>query len=535
MYKLVIIDDEPLALAGITSMVNWEALGMDIVGTAVNGQKGFEIISSLKPDLVITDIKMPILSGMEMIARCQDRLQHCPRFIVLTSYEDIPYLREAIKRNTLDYLIKLELTEELLISTIEKAKKELQSREDSGKWGKTSSMLREVFFIRLLNNMLSHEGEDDLRKMAESYGFSGFSFYVFMAEIVGMDSGNLSEDENSRLFNSVMKIVGETLGRQHHVLLLPLSMVRFVILVGWNRESESEKATEVLFNTASDSFSQVKKYFGTELKAGMGRKASCLHQISDRYLEARYELENPGRKMDGGGISLFDPARNQKDEKSLSVLKDSFQESLEKQDATRVEAILSDMEINLDGSSNFTQCLDSCCSVMHAVLSFLPKGEELLENIFGDHPSGFQSVYDMVKPEQAALWLKKLRNGLVEYMVRKNRGYSQQVADQVKRYVDEHYLENLELKDIARHFSMSPNYLSSLFKKQHQMGISAYHNLKKIRKAQDLLRMNRYKVYEVSEMVGFESPFYFSKVFKKVTGTSPRMWLQTYQGKEMRE
>lgn len=535
MFKLAIIDDEPLALAGITSMVNWESLGMDIVGTAVNGQLGYELISRLEPDLVITDIKMPILSGMEMIARCQETLERCPRFIVLTSYEDVPYLREAIKRNTLDYLIKLELTEDLLTSAIEEAKKKLfvnDSRED---WQKTSSMLKEVFFIRLLNNMLSGEREEDLRKMAESYGFTGYRFFILITEISHPEAQKLGGEDQSRLLNSVMQIIGETLGRQHAVILLPLSVFRFAILLGWKREEERIKATDSVKHLVEDSFTQVEKFFSTGMRAGMGRAALNLHQVSDRYLEARSELENTTWSEDPSGIRLFDPEKIQKGTSSISQLRDSFQESLERSEAEQVNQLLLKLENNLKSSSNYIHCLDSCCSVMHTVQSVLSGGEELLEQIFKDHPSGYQSVYDMVKPEQAAQWLQKLRLGLVDDLAGKNRGYSQQVADQVKRYLDEHFLEDLDLKKIAKHFSMSPNYLSSLFKKQHQLGITAYHNLKKIRKAQDLLRMNRYRIYEVSEMVGFESPFYFSKVFKRVTGTSPRQWLQTYQGQSAAE
>ena len=97
MYQLLIVDDEPLVQAGIRSMLNWAEQDIEICGTAMNGQAALKIIEVKSPDIIITDIKMPVMSGLELIKICRERYgQTRPHFIILTSYEDFHMAKEAL-------------------------------------------------------------------------------------------------------------------------------------------------------------------------------------------------------------------------------------------------------------------------------------------------------------------------------------------------------------------------------------------------------------------------------------------------------
>ena len=96
MYQLLIVEDEPLIQIGIKSMLNWGELGIELCGIASNGQEALDMISRTKPDIVITDLKMPVLSGMELIRICREQYgNQRPAFIILTNYEDFHYAKEA--------------------------------------------------------------------------------------------------------------------------------------------------------------------------------------------------------------------------------------------------------------------------------------------------------------------------------------------------------------------------------------------------------------------------------------------------------
>ena len=108
MYKLLIVDDEPLVQVGIKSMLDWSEYNIDICGIAMNGQAAYSVIEEQMPDIVITDIKMPIMTGLELIKKCRENFGYQkPSFIILTNYEDFSMAKEALKAQVVDYLLLL--------------------------------------------------------------------------------------------------------------------------------------------------------------------------------------------------------------------------------------------------------------------------------------------------------------------------------------------------------------------------------------------------------------------------------------------
>ena len=166
MVQLLIVDDEPLVQIGIRSMLNWESMGIEIAGTATNGRQAYDIILEKHPEIVITDIKMPIMDGMQLIEKCQSQ-EHPPLFILLTSYEEFALVKQAISYQVLDYLVKLELTEDVLNAAIQKALGILEKERKQAaipETGSDLSLLQDNFYIRLLLNLF--ETEEQFRHSA---------------------------------------------------------------------------------------------------------------------------------------------------------------------------------------------------------------------------------------------------------------------------------------------------------------------------------------------------------------------------------
>lgn len=128
MTQVLLVDDEPLVLVGIQSMLRWEDYGARVVGTARNGVQALELIETLRPDLVIADIKMPVMDGLKLMETAQDTYQDPPLFIMLTSFEEFAFVKEAISRQAVDYLIKLDLTQQALLGALRKAQERLAVR-----------------------------------------------------------------------------------------------------------------------------------------------------------------------------------------------------------------------------------------------------------------------------------------------------------------------------------------------------------------------------------------------------------------------
>lgn len=131
MIKMLIADDEPLVCVGIQSMLQWGEYGIEIVGTARNGQVAEEMIEQLKPDIVISDIKMPVKTGLELAESCVEKYGRIPLFIFLTSYEEFEFVKKAMHLQVVDYLIKLELSPETLANAVKKLQTYLKDTKES--------------------------------------------------------------------------------------------------------------------------------------------------------------------------------------------------------------------------------------------------------------------------------------------------------------------------------------------------------------------------------------------------------------------
>lgn len=126
-------------------------------------------------------------------------------------------------------------------------------------------------------------------------------------------------------------------------------------------------------------------------------------------------------------------------------------------------------------------------------------------------------------------WLALFRNGLCESFATHNKDYKNHIVINVKKYISEHVEEKLTLNKVAEVFNISPNYLSILFSKYNETGFTDHINQTKVEAAKKMMTEGNLKIYEISDILGFESAFYFSRVFKKVTGISPRDYINQSQ------
>ncbi len=156
----------------------------------------------------------------------------------------------------------------------------------------------------------------------------------------------------------------------------------------------------------------------------------------------------------------------------------------------------------------------------------MPNGEETVSQIFSDYPDGYRSIYRQATVEQVIDWLTFFGTHLCHLLDERKKTYKNHIVSNVQKYIGEHIEEKLTLNDIASVFHISPNYLSLLFKKYNDAGFSEYISQMKIARAKELMAEGNLKIYEIADRLGFESAFYFSKVFKKITGYTPRDYQQ---------
>ena len=526
MIKLLIADDEPLVQIGVKSMINWEKLGIELVGTASNGAAAYEMIEKFRPEIVLTDIQMPVLSGLEMARKCRSAFGDLPAFIILTSYESFPYAREAISLHAVEYLLKLDLTPESLEETLCRAIDQVNRQKAEIAAVPSDSftdmqLFHERFFIRLLNNL--YENEEQARRQAHSLNIRldcpGYA--AAQVEVAGGSSIH-TQEQALTLYNSTIQMFQNLISKHLHCQTVALD-VRYFAVIFFLDDDATDTWKSVINDSLTATFAMLHNYYSVSLTAGVGRLVHRALDLSSSWYDAKQAASLLDSKR---SVLFYDDSSvppTLRNVFNLSLFRRDICSAFEELDETALREILSTItDLLTSDGMHYAQALDAASSILHLALTLLPNGSEVISGIYQSETDNYHSLYRQKSVPGVISWLHTLEDGLCASFLEQKSGQKNKLVENVKKYIQENLCMRLSLQDIAQHFSVSPNHLSQLFKKTCDIGLNEYINHQKISRSKELLRDSNLKIYEIADQLGFESAFYFSKVFKKVTGMSPR-------------
>lgn len=528
MYKLLIVDDEPLARIGISSMLS--SMGqLELLPSASNGQAAVEIIEKQHPDIVISDIKMPVMDGLTLLKEVYLHVEPKPIFIMLTSYEDFEYVRTSIKYEACYYLMKMELSPDTLHEALEKAFSKLETRNkqlelDASSKTKNVNMFLNRFYFNLLS--YAYHSKEDICAVAQNFDLDFESPY-YRTLAVRLNFENFANLEHNRCYEIYM--AATTTLREK---LLPHYSCHFV---AWNQDTigiiismqedtiNSDFFKDLLLRSAD----LVHQYFGCRLIFGIGKTVNSMLSLSDSFSASLAALDHRDSLKSGQQIFYF---RGTSEAPQSANVSDEFMtiQELNRQLILAFERC--DTEIfmtTIDRLSTMTATWAPCTSigyissVLHVIITCLDDGEKTLTDAFEDLPLSYQSVYTCNTHKEIQTYLNRLKNCIMIKMNSQKIDPKYKLVLTAQNYIQEHIYDKLTLNETAASIGVSPNYLSSLFGLYSDLGFSDYVSNAKVQKAREILSHENKKVYEVSQLLGFENSHYFSKVYKKFTGYSP--------------
>lgn len=526
MYQLLIVDDEPLVQVGIQSMLNWSELDIEICGTAMNGQAALNMIENIPPDIVLTDIKMPIMSGLELAKICYERYGSLsPAFIILTSYEDFHMAKEALIYQVSDYLVKLELTPESLKESVENVIKKIEASSSRKADFSDVHPYYDKFLIRLLNNLFESEEQFQLQSKDLNLDFHYSHYICCYGEMISEQADSLSIEKQMQLFHSSLQMLHELMGKYLSCFCLSLDIRHFAVIFYMENEPADSYGKDIqdFFKNVSSTLSN---YFNVSLSCGIGSCVDSPFVVSDSYQYARQAFSFA--KKEQPFVFFEDCLEDEayRNSFNISLFKDNLTKAFEEYDPDILEETISEIcKLFAENKKHFIQAMDAACNILYLSLSMIQDGEDMISDVFKDYPDGYRSIYKQTTVEQLVNWLTFFKEQLCILFEEKRRDYKNHIVANVKKYIAKNVARHLSLNEVAAVFGISPNYLSQLFKKYNDTGFNEYVTWCKINEAKNLLADSSYKIYEVAEMLGFESAFYFSKVFKKVEGVSPTEYL----------
>lgn len=533
MYKLLIIDDEPLVLAGIRSMVQWEELRIEICGTASNGSQGWDIIMKEKPDIILTDIKMPVLSGLELLKKVRGfyHNNNYPVFVLLTGYEDFHMAKEAITYHAVEYLVKIELTADSLRECMQQITETLDKNSDAASHKSPDLSLKELqslkdkFFIRLLHNLYDSEQQFEMLRHDLDIPFESACFQCCYFEMNNAGADDMPIEKQVALYTASYQLLQDIASKYVRAYFVNLDRKHgaVIILHDDSTQTENTELIQIIRQTGNSLYS----YYKTRLKCGIGIRVNKPLSLSDSYLAARASFSNI--TDDGCAVLVSDTSIIDSETHNIfniSIFKENLNSAFSEYDRTLLASVLTQI-IGLleENPDHYIQSLDAACNILFLSISLLPDGEEVISSLFADYHDGYRSIYRLNTTEQVTQWLRLFCERLGSYFEEQKKHHRHHVVENVKKYIASHLSDKLSLNEVAAIYGISPNYLSTLFKKYNNCGFSEYITECKIAQAKKMMNEGSQKIYEIADMLGFESAFYFSKVFKKTEGISPSEYI----------
>ncbi len=529
MINLLIVDDEPLVQAGIKSMLNWEDYNINIVGTVMNGALAYDMIKKHSPEIVITDIKMPVMNGLDLVKKCHEEHLQLPVFIILTSYEEFQFVKEAINYQVINYLVKLELTPEILAKTLKSAIDKVTEIRKTLRTEKSpvNSMylLREQFYTRLIFNLFESEQQFATQYRNLNLDFSHDAFAACYVEICCDKLAQMPTEKQLSLYTSSLQIATELVSKYIPCHVLSLDTKHFAIIFFLSEENSAEYKGAIS-NAIKHVSSMLYSYYSATILTSVGTVVTAPMQIASSFQDAKqtFSLATADNPILFSEDVTYD--RSMKKLFNMSLFKEDIRKAYAEFDELALYDIFTSiMNLFENQPTYYVQALDAAGNILYLSLSLLNNGETIVTEIFKERSNGYRSLYELTNVEQILEWLTILRDGLCSCFATHNKDYKNHIVINVKKYISEHVEERLTLNGVAEVFSISPNYLSVLFSKYNDIGFTDYINQTKIDAAKKMLTENNLKIYEVSDILGFESASYFSRVFKKMTGGSPRDYM----------
>ena len=531
MYRVLLVDDEILVRDAIRKRIDWEGLGYELAGDCQNGKEAIEFVKEHPVDVVLTDICMPYVDGMELSHFLHDNYPEI-LIVIFSGFGEFEYAKKAIQYNVSEYLLKpvtaVELSEVLsnMRKKLESARKEEQKIRRLTKVSKEYQKNEQMIRSQAISSLVTYSkdmGEciRNLEGMGIFLDATDYRVAVLSIDLYSeLHEQNLEQRQESALMAFVVYNISDEIVSNYDAGIA---------------YQESNNKTGILFKTnrPREFFGTVKKICGEiqekvyetmklEISIAVGpyvKKTDELHFSYDRANEAlsyRYLL---------GGNLLLDLESDAKFENDISLYIELTQlsETVRKNQKREVERIL---KIIHDKIMESRVNKSRACLYMQQVIRTL---SELVEKVHPD-PRRIQEernqllgkISEKKTFEKAFDVVECYANGACDYLKMENSSSGKRQAMEAVEYIKENYADpDLNLNGICAHLGISTSHFSSIFKEETGETFMEFLIRIRMEKAKELLEHTSLKNYEIAERVGFADPHYFGISFKKMTGKTP--------------
>ena len=506
---VMLVDDENLFLEDLLSIYNWGENGFEVVATAHNGREAWSFFQKYKPQIVITDIKMPDVDGLDLITQIHDSGAKT-KLILLTAYDDFNYAKQAIQNKVEGYILKQDISEKLLNVTLTKLKNEILSETTQSRI-LMNSLVSDMFY-RVQSTISAGE------KSSEFNSFCKQLFYCFFIEM------DLPLTSKSRPIESNLDFIFSTCTRlftpKGTCFSLDSNRVLLVIdqKIGDQLDAESSPqdiSDKLLVALKMNDISHTIYYFNKQISLTGAREFFAKHPYTFIYkyfsgVGKSYNINNiriptlikEVVEIDSATLNKLFAANNQAE---INNYLDSFFELLIQ-------------------SFNMA-ALDKAFRTLYHMLH--ENAKNLIDKTAMNELNTFFDKNEICDAPHLCKWAKMLAGEIIRMNSFANKSWYTGVIKNCIEYLNSNYAQkDLNISQVAEHVSLSTGRLSNIFKSKTGTTVNQMLTDIRINRAKFYMDMHKYRIYEIAEMVGYSSSQYFSHIFQLHEGITPKQFVE---------
>ena len=519
LFRILIVDDEYNVREGLKCLINWEENGFSITDEAQNGKAALECIKHERPNLVITDVRMPVMDGIELLTHIRT---HYPgiRVIILSGYSDFSYAKSAIKGGADDYLLK-PVDEDELVSLLGRMRQEIEKDIVTKQ---KEHVISPVVRDKLLNDIAkSRKNGKQIENLLQLHGFDlqkgPYILLLLEPDAHGCNDYGSGED-GLELEMFVIRNISEEILLNHArgYVFADTQSRTAILLAGKEQEDLREGASKfikelqpLLSDTLKTTFS-----FGVGCTANTNENISCSYYTALKALEKRFF-------MGKSHVTYYDDLKEKAENCSNNTDFDikPLLNSVKAHDVSSIEAIIDGMFISINDRFDEQDEVKGFILNVMLELSKIPyENAVIVRGLLSETGEFFGTINDFRTIYELMEFFSSYCFKLAEALMDSWESTPREVISRTIDYINEHYSEDISLKQISNNVFLCESYLGKLFEQATGENFNDYLTRIRIEKAQQLMK-SEMKVYEIAQKVGYKSIDYFRKQFKLVAGIGP--------------
>ncbi len=520
MLRVMLVDDEPFILQGLQILVNWEEEGYEIVAAVSNGKEALDFLKNNEVDLIISDIQMPVMNGLELLETIQKEGISKARFAILTGYDDFSYAQRAIKNNSMDYILKPVQKSDMLslLRNVSNLDRVSRKEEDDRQKMEDAYLARNV--IALVKGKFD---ENNLEYVKNHMQLAGKIRYVDIESTFERREGD-EDDYDMRVFQHQLHNACRDVQKENkNHFIFDVSYDETSYDIGFiycdNMATRVDMSDEEFFE------SMVKKLEAIVLKPVRmicGKKVNDVSQIAKSYSSCRMLNSIKGFHSERSVYIYEDEV--QIEQKAAYICKKSLDECIAAIDKNEKDQIEKSVEKLYEEIYNVGENYNLVnLNINYLLFQLIHLASEQDDNVNQEEVIQYisENSFEDSLSRGSSQHLKNFALQYADYLMSLRKNVSRGILSSIEKEISEHYAENISLRNLGEKYYMNSSYLGQVFRKKYNVSFKDYLTNIRINEAAKQLIMTDKKINQISEEVGYMDCDYFIRKFIEIKGCTP--------------